>query len=81
MCDVCTNVNQNDRTQSSSEAFYLLHFVRAKRTARGYSPPHREGLAYSNYQRAVMVGQQVRGGGKGGGRLRLCSKMDPAMAS
>jgi hypothetical protein len=44
-------------------------------------PPHSGGFGFLNCQRAVIVGQCVRGGGNGGGLLRLLVMMEVAMAS
>jgi hypothetical protein len=38
------------------------------------APRHGARLAVFTYQRAVIVGQYVRRGGKGGGRFRLSSR-------
>jgi hypothetical protein len=45
------------------------------------APPHGGGLVLLDYQRAVIVGQCVRGGGSGGGLVRLWVMMAAAMAS
>jgi hypothetical protein len=52
----------------------------SQRTTHGEAPRSRRVFGF-NCQRAVTVGQHVRGGGKGGGRSRLFVMMAIAMAS
>lgn len=47
----------------------------------GGPPPNVGGLTYFKCQRAVIVGQCARGGGSGGGLVRLCVIMEAAMES